>query len=336
MNSYDKIFTIVMPTYNSEKTIRYSIDSIKNQDYDLSKTEVLIIDGGSTDKTLDIVKDYDFCKIIKNEKRLPEYAKLLGLKNAKGKFFIEMDSDESFCNADALTTRARSFAIFQDAHILLADKLICTEEKQSVSGAYANFCGDPFSYFMYKPKNSICETFENNIIKKEWKACKFSFNKTDKMPIGDGGTTTFDLEYLRENFSEKELNDIDFACSITDTILMKTGTAICVPGDNIFHRSSRTFSNYISKIKFRIINNIFAKNESGFSTREISKNNKKFLFPLYSLSIIIPLFDGIKLSINQKNKWFLLHPVYCLYATIAIFWFYLLKMFHIRVKNTKY
>lgn len=53
--------TIITASFNSEKTIIDTIESVLNQSYE--NIEFLIIDGGSTDKTMDIVKSYEslFC-----------------------------------------------------------------------------------------------------------------------------------------------------------------------------------------------------------------------------------------------------------------------------------
>ena len=51
------LFSIVTVTYNSEKTLRRTIDSLLNQS--ISNFEYIIIDGKSIDSTVDIIKSYE-------------------------------------------------------------------------------------------------------------------------------------------------------------------------------------------------------------------------------------------------------------------------------------
>ena len=55
MNKNPKI-SIITVSYNSDKTISNTIDSVLSQEYD--NIEYIIIDGGSTDKTNEIIESY--------------------------------------------------------------------------------------------------------------------------------------------------------------------------------------------------------------------------------------------------------------------------------------
>lgn len=56
MNSLNPKISVITITFNSEKTLEETIKSVVTQDYD--NLEYLIIDGGSTDKTIEIVEKY--------------------------------------------------------------------------------------------------------------------------------------------------------------------------------------------------------------------------------------------------------------------------------------
>ena len=56
MNESQPLFSIVTPTLNSERFLEETIESIINQTY--PNIEYIIVDGGSSDKTLKIVEKY--------------------------------------------------------------------------------------------------------------------------------------------------------------------------------------------------------------------------------------------------------------------------------------
>ena len=74
-------FSIVMPAYNSERTIGKALKSIRDQKFDQNAIEILVIDGGSTDRTIEIAKRYKAI-VISNEQQVPEAAKRLGYQYA--------------------------------------------------------------------------------------------------------------------------------------------------------------------------------------------------------------------------------------------------------------
>ena len=337
MHQLPKItFSICIPTYNSEKTLRYTLKSISSQEYSRNDLEIMIIDGGSTDKTLKIVDEFKRLniKVYDNPKRLPEYAKLIGIQKAEGKYIIFMDSDESFASKTALVSRRNAFTCHPEAHVLLADKLHYVKG-YGVAGYYLNKCGDPFTYFMYRQKDGVIETFRKNAVKCEGKWYLLSFGENDKMPIADGGTTTVDLDYVKEKWAG-ELDNVDLACAIANRVLVVTKECICIKGDDVYHRSRSQLKTYLRKIKFRVVNNIFAPSESGFSTRKISCSKKKYLFPFYTASIVLPVIDGIRLWAKHKKISMMLHPLYCWYTTIQICKYMFLKALKHSEKNTQY
>ena len=90
-----KKVSILMPMYNSEKYIKESINSILNQEY--KNFELIIVDDGSIDSSIEIVKEYNDSRIklyenIEN-KGLP-YTRNKLLSLATGEYIALLDSDD--------------------------------------------------------------------------------------------------------------------------------------------------------------------------------------------------------------------------------------------------
>lgn len=93
----EKKISIVTPVYNGEKYIEQCILSIKNQNY--SNFQHIIVDGGSTDGTLNIIKKYDGTypmKWISEKDRCMYHAIVKGFNMADGEIFAWLNSDDTF------------------------------------------------------------------------------------------------------------------------------------------------------------------------------------------------------------------------------------------------
>ena len=94
-----KILSIVIPTYNVEKYLRRCLDSLVYDESVLEDIELLVVNDGSKDNSLEIAKEY--------EKKYPKTIRVIdkengghgstineGLKVAKGEYFRVIDSDD--------------------------------------------------------------------------------------------------------------------------------------------------------------------------------------------------------------------------------------------------
>jgi glycosyltransferase involved in cell wall biosynthesis len=89
------MISIILPTYNNEKTIFDSINSILNQNY--CNFELIIINDFSTDKTKQIIKSFNDNRIIylENKKNIGSTKSILrGIDKAKGDYIARMDGDD--------------------------------------------------------------------------------------------------------------------------------------------------------------------------------------------------------------------------------------------------
>jgi glycosyltransferase involved in cell wall biosynthesis len=90
------MISVVLPVYNAEKHLKEAIESILTQTYKIF--ELIIINDGSTDNSLAIIKKYEKLDkriIIINRKNKGLIVSLNdGLKKAKGKYIARMDADD--------------------------------------------------------------------------------------------------------------------------------------------------------------------------------------------------------------------------------------------------
>ncbi len=91
------MISIIIPTHNSASTIQQCISSITSQIYPKKNYEIILVDDGSTDETLNLVKDMGANKIIKVDPCFQGKARNIGANNAKGNVLAFIDSD---CAAD--------------------------------------------------------------------------------------------------------------------------------------------------------------------------------------------------------------------------------------------
>ena len=128
------LVSVIMPSYNSKKYIKKAIDSVLEQTY--SNFELIIVDGNSTDGTLDIVDEYKKkdrrIKVIQDEGRGIGAALQLGCQIASGKFIARMDSDDIAIN----TRFEKQLKIFHSIPnlILVASPVIYINEDDSIVG----------------------------------------------------------------------------------------------------------------------------------------------------------------------------------------------------------
>ena len=333
------LITVIMPVYNAERTIETALKSIRMQTIPAEDIEILVIDGGSTDQSRAIARTYG-AVVIDNPLRLPEPAKRIGLQCAQGRYVVRQDSDEELLTNDQLQRRLELFQHFPDVKGIVCDKQI-PGKHGGLAARYLCLCGDPFSQFVYRSKASIIESFGAAIAEQDSFGCLLRFNVDDLTPIGDGGTTMFDLQWIKQAFPE-EWDSKQFTCSVFNHICTQTGCCGCIPGDDIVHHVHAGVSLYLSKLRFRVVNNLFHPQESGFTSRSGRRvpgsklRRRKHWFILYALSVLGPLLDGIRLAIRYGDLSMLLHFFYVYFVCANIAFYSVKKLLGWSVKGARY
>lgn len=117
------LVSVIIPTYNRAHIIQQTIESLLTQTYD--SWECILVDDGSDDNTIEIIKNYStkdkrfFCFVRPEiNKKGPSSCRNIGIQKAKGDYIIFLDSDDllaSFC----LEERVNAFKKNNDCDFLV-------------------------------------------------------------------------------------------------------------------------------------------------------------------------------------------------------------------------
>lgn len=129
-------FSVLIPAYNREKYVTEAIDSVLSQTF--RDYEVLAVDDGSTDNTLQVLKSYGSrIRVLRQSNQGPEVARNLAAGTAQGKYLVLLDSDDILL-PHALATYDRVIRHFESPPVII--------------GAMTNFGNEPPTNWTQTPQ----------------------------------------------------------------------------------------------------------------------------------------------------------------------------------------
>jgi len=150
--------SIVIPTLNSERTLRECLKSVVMQDYPKDKVEIIIADGGSNDSTLNIISELSDTSnfhhqlsnisVVSNNLKTGEAGKTAGLKHARNEILAFIDSDNILPDKDWLKKMVEPF---NDPEIVASEPIEYTHRPND--GYITRYCAllgmnDPLCLFL--------------------------------------------------------------------------------------------------------------------------------------------------------------------------------------------
>src|SRR5262249_57464256 len=105
--------SVVVPVLNESRFIEATVRSLLEQDYDAGRFEVIVVDGGSTDGTPDIVgrlaAAHPELRLLPNPGRLSSAGRNVGVRAARGDLIVIVDRPSDLPNPRYLPHLARAF-----------------------------------------------------------------------------------------------------------------------------------------------------------------------------------------------------------------------------------
>lgn len=337
--------SIIIATFNSSRNLSSVLESIKKQTFPKKEVEILIIDGGSIDKTLDVAKEYR-CKIFHNPKIEPVSAKLLGYKKAKGDYLIYLDADEVIENVNSLYLKYTVFQKNKEVKGVIGSGYK-NPPNASFLTSYINEFGDPFSFFIYRLSKNSSRYYDElkkrfPILKENSSSVIFDFSYKGQNLLQELGAmnSMIDLKYFKKEFP---VFTTEIFAHMFQLLISRSKAIGMTKNDPIIHHATSDLRGYINKISWRIKNNIYHLSNigiSGFIGREQFHSStmriKKYFFIPYAFSLIFPLSDAIWLSFSRKNILYILYLPLVILSASMIIWYYLLRLVGIKMKLRSY
>lgn len=184
---------IVIPTLNEERFISRCLNSIIKQTYEFEKMDVMIIDGGSNDKTKDIVAEYQKShqniRFIENKKKIQSVAFNIGLKKSTAPYIIRLDAH----------------AEYDSKYISLCIENLKQDEKRGNVGGRWNIL--PFNQSIWAQTNAILNHSRFGIGGAAFRVSNEAHN-TDSVPFGAFPRKVIDqIGGMREDLPRGEDNE---------------------------------------------------------------------------------------------------------------------------------
>lgn len=153
--NYPKI-SIITPTYNSDKTLQDTLNSVLNQSY--NNIEHIIVDGCSKDNTIKILKRYDNDKskiLIEADSGLYD-AINKGIKLATGDIVGVLNSDDVFNDYEVISNIAQAFKLEKNLDSIIGD-IVFINRNSKIHRKYSSLNWNPkkFAWGMMPPHPSF-------------------------------------------------------------------------------------------------------------------------------------------------------------------------------------
>ena len=90
-------FSVIVPCFNNERYLRVCLEALFAQTYPRDRYEVILVDNNSTDRSLEIARDFPGLMVLQEEVQGSYSARNRGLRNSRGKMLAFTDSDCEAC-----------------------------------------------------------------------------------------------------------------------------------------------------------------------------------------------------------------------------------------------
>jgi len=318
-----KSVSVILATLNGGEILKKSLKSIRGQDYDQEKIEIIAADGGSTDDTIKTLKKYGV-KIVFENTGSPEGAKGIALKRAKNEIILEIDCDNILPDKDWLKKMVFYFDKEKDI-VGVYTWRYKHERNDKLLNRYFSLIGanDPVARYLGKADRQSYVSQEWNLSGKAIDKGDYFLIEFDEDNLPTVGANGFLIK--RDLLSKAKISSKYFYHIDVNMDLVKKGfTKYVVVKNDIFHASGESLIHFLKKRK-RYMEHLYLKDLSKrrYLIYDKNKDRKKIVeYSVWALTIVGPLSESVKGYLKVRDWAWFLHPLICYF----MFWIYFLSV----------
>jgi glycosyltransferase involved in cell wall biosynthesis len=325
--------SIIIVTYNNERTILQCANSICSQFYPKKLIELVNVDGGSTDDTTKILSKFGFRTIVSSMSNNAEAQRAIGLREAKNNLIVSIDADNYLPNENWLRRMIQPFV--ENPDIVHAGTMHFTYRKDDT--IYNRYCAlfgvlDPVVFYIGRPDRIPQHQTSlkyGTIIKSNRYYDVVTYTKDSLTTVGCNGVVyKKDILLKYSKSSPKDFLHIDVFSDLIDSGFNK----FAIVKTDIIHDTAISIPQLIKK-RISFLHRYYLKSGAQtpqrryliYNPKNISDRVRLYLFILYTLSWIRPTFDSVRGYMAIADIAWFLHPIMC--------WVFLYSYFKASINN---
>lgn len=310
----NKIVSVVIPTLNGEMRLPTCLKSLICQTFPRNSIEIIVIDDLSTDRTIDVCKNFQVDLMLTSGKRNIEYSKFLGLMNASGKYVLFLDDDNELISTDWIKHGVQFLELHPNAGSFQSFRFFYSKE-MNVINRYNALIGanDPVIFLM--GKSDKYPYYENTHKKKSWIKSRQELAantlavqcEPDRLPtFGSNGFMTR-IDLLKSFINTEYFYHLDY-CLYLSGALKKDFILSDLSAAHYHSESVRHFVKKCQRNARIFLNDRFTnvyKRKYNYSSQKLRIVFASFL----SLTLIIPTYQASRGFLRIRDRAWFLHPI---------------------------
>jgi glycosyltransferase involved in cell wall biosynthesis len=308
--NYPLISFIIM-TYNDAEGLLKCLLSLEMQEYPVNRMEIIVVDDGSSDNTVEIAKKHH-CRVLINGTHDMYRSWGMGLHAMRGEYTYLLEQD--------IELRGNTFLKQMITPLLLDPSLAGSftrkypRRDQSLTNQFIAHhpaqCDPLYEFFSPSIESTFKEKREGYIM------CGYSLGRIP--PIS---RMMYRVKYLKKLpiWKDERFFDFETLCAMVNAGYTKYAY---VPDAGIYHHHARSLSNLLSK-RVRNLHSHYIKTDSKykytwFDVSTIGGILKIIVWIIYANLFIPALIRGIYRSIKYRNAVLLMEPIITITTTDVI------------------